>query len=215
MRLQRVRAVAVAGAIVAALVACASAAAPDLFDEIYQRGRPLAASLRTLTARFTETTMSSLLTRPLVSRGTLAVVRPDRIVLLYDEPDKRTVLIDGDMMRMVWPSRRLDQQTNIGASQRRVQQYFVDKSPDQLRSHFDVRAEPAVDRPTSWLVTMTPKRRQIREGLAQLELWLDRTTVVLTAMRMTFPNGDTKLMAFEDVRVNPAIDPSLFQIPTR
>ena len=61
---------------------------------------------------------------------------------------------------------------------------------------------------------MTPKRRQIREGLSQLELWLDRASVTLTAMRMTFPNGDTKLMEFEDVRVNPAIDPSLFQIAT-
>jgi len=46
-----------------------------------------------------------------------------------------------------------------------------------------------------------------------LELWLDRTTVMLTSMRMTFPNGDTKLMAFEDVKVNPAIDPALFQLP--
>ena len=193
----------------------AGLAAPgDLFDEIYQRGRPLESTLRTLTARFTETTSASLLARPLVMRGTLAVVRPDRVVLLYDEPDTRTVLIDGDVMRMVWPARRLDQRTNIGASQRRIQRYFVDKSPDQLRSHFDIQAEAPDNRPAVWLVKMTPKRRQIREGLSQLELWLDRTSVTLTAIRMTFPNGDTKLMEFEDVRVNPAIDPSLFQIVT-
>jgi outer membrane lipoprotein-sorting protein len=198
----------------AAIVASAHAAAPDLFDEIYQRGRPLEASLRTLTARFTETTTSALLTKPLVAHGTLAVVRPDRVVLLYDEPDKRTVLIDSDVMRLVWPARRLDQRTHVGAAQRRIQQYFVDKSPDQLRSHFDIRAEAAADRPSAWLVAMTPKRRQIREGLTRLDLWLDRSTVMLIAMRMTFPNGDTKLMDFEDVRVNPTIDPALFQIAT-
>jgi outer membrane lipoprotein-sorting protein len=198
----------------AVIVASAQAAPPDLFDEIYQRGRPLEANLRTLTARFTETTTSSLLTQPLVARGTLAVVRPTRVVLRYDEPDQRTVLIDGDLMRLVWPARRLDQRTNIGASQRRIQQYFVDKSPDQLRSHFDIRAEVPADRPSAWLITMTPKRRQIREGLSRLELWLDRTTVMLTAMRMTFPNRDTKLMDFEDVRVNPTIDPALFHITT-
>jgi outer membrane lipoprotein-sorting protein len=204
-----------------AVVACAcgvasltiaTAGARDLFDEIYDKGKPLEATLRTLTARFTETTTSSLLTRPLVSRGTLAVVRPNRIVLLYEDPDRRTVLIDGDVMRMVWPARSLDQRTNIGAAQRRIQQYFVNKSPSELRSHFDIAASVASDRPGAWLVVMTPKRKQIKEGVARLELWLDQTSVMLQAMRMTFPNGDDKVMAFSDVKVNPEIDPSIFQI---
>jgi outer membrane lipoprotein-sorting protein len=189
-------------------------AASDLFDEIYQRGRPFEASLRTLTAQFTETTTSSLLNEPLVARGTLAVVRPHRVVLHYDQPEMRTLLIDGAVMRMVWPRRRLDERRNIGATQRRIEQYFVDKSPDQLRRHFDIQADAPVDRPALWRVRMTPKRRQIQDGVSQLELWLDRTTVMLTAMRMIFPNGDTKLMEFEGVRVNPPIDPSVFRIPT-
>ena len=211
MRLQRTALVACAIVLAAATLA-ATAAAPDLFDEIYAKGRPLEASLKTLTARFTETTTSSLLTRPLVAHGTLAVIRPNKVVLLYDDPEQRTVLIDGDRLRMVWPSRAIDQRTNIGAAQRRVQQYFVNTSPSELRSHFDITAAIAADRQNAWLVTMTPKRKQIREGLATLELWLDRTSVMLTSMRMTFPNGDTKLMAFEDAKVNPAIDPALFQI---
>ena len=140
------------------------------------------------------------------------MARPDRVVLLYEEPDKRTVLIDGDLMRLVWPARHLDQRTNIGASQRRLQRYFVDKSPDQLRRHFHIQADEPDDRPALWLVRMTPTRRQIRDGLSQLELWLDRATVTLTAMRMTFPNGDTKVMEFREVRINPLLDPSLFQI---
>ena len=195
-----------------ALLTIAAAGARDLFDEIYDKGKPLEATLRTLTARFTETTTSSLLTRPLVSRGTLAVVRPNRIVLLYDDPDRRTVLIDGDVMRMAWPARSLDQRTNIGAAQRRIQRYFVNKSPSELRSHFDIAASVATDRPGAWLVVMTPKRKQIKEGVARLELWLDQTSVMLQAMRMTFPNGDDKIMAFSDVKLNPEIDPSLFQI---
>jgi outer membrane lipoprotein-sorting protein len=186
----------------------------DLFDEIYAKGRPIESSLRTLRARFTETTTSSLLTRPLVARGTLAVVRPNKIVLLYDDPERRTVLIDGETMRLVWPSRAIDQRTNIGATQRRIQQYFVDKSPDQLRRHFAITAAVATDRPNAWLVAMTPTRRQIKEGLTRLDLWLDRTTVTLQSMRLTFPNGDTKLMVFEDVVMNPTLDPSLFQIKT-
>jgi hypothetical protein len=29
---------------------------------------------------------------------------------------------------------------------------------------------------------------------------------------MTFPNGDTKLMEFSDVKINPPIDASLFKL---
>ena len=63
----------VMSATVAAQRASPAQAKTDLFDEIYQRGRGIDSTLKTLTARFTETTTSSLLTRPLVARGTLAV----------------------------------------------------------------------------------------------------------------------------------------------
>lgn len=192
------------------LLSVERAATADLFDEIYAKGQPLEAALKTLTARFVEESTSSLLARPLVARGTLAVVRPDRIALHYAEPERRTVLIDGNTMRLVWPSRSVDQRVPIGTPQRRIRRYFVDKSPAQLRSHFDITAADAPTRSTAWLVTMVPRRKQIREGLARLELWIERDSVMLSSLLMTFPNGDTKRMTFADVQVNPAIDPAVF-----
>lgn len=200
----------IASMIIACAAGLVNATPTDLFDDIYARGKPIETSLKTLTARFTETSTSTLLAKPLVASGTLAVVRPSRVVLHYTVPDKRTVLIEGDVMRIVWPSRSIDRKTGIGATQRRIQQYFVDKSPAQLRSHFEIVARDVVERPGMWLVEMTPKRKQVREGLSKLELWLDHKDVLLTAMQMTFPNGDTKLMEFADVKINPPIDPSVF-----
>ena len=57
---------------------------------------------------------------------------------------------------------------------------------------------------------MVPGRKQIQQGLTRLELWIDRTSLLLTAMRMTFPNADTKLMVFENVVVNGPVDPKVF-----
>src|SRR5687768_2085089 len=81
--------------IASAIGLVAAGQAPDLFDEIYARGKPLDASLETLTARFSETSQSPLLARPLVARGTIAVVRPSRIAMHYSAPESRSVLIDG------------------------------------------------------------------------------------------------------------------------
>ena len=167
--------------------------------------------MKTLTASFVETTTSTLLTRPLVSSGTLAVERPSRIALRYTQPDERTVLIDGDTMTLSWPSRNVRQSQDIGAAQKRIQKYFVDSSPTELRSHFTVSASEAADRPGTYLVTMVPKRKQIQEGLSRLDLWVDRTTQLMVAMKMTFPNGDTKLMTFTDVKPNAPVDASMFK----
>jgi outer membrane lipoprotein-sorting protein len=184
----------------------------DLFDELYVRGQQQNAGLKTLTASFIETSTSALLTRPLVARGTVIVERPARVALRYTDPDARVVLIDGDRMTMSWPSASIRSVTGIAASQRRIQKYFVNSSPDELRSHFHVSAAEANDRPGTYLITMVPRRKQILEGLTRLDLWLDRSSLLLAAMRMTFPGGDTKLMTFTDVTPNAVIDPAWFRI---
>ena len=200
------------------LVACVvvsaigtGAAARDLFDDIYARGKPLETTLKTLTARFSETSQSPLLARPLIARGAIAVVRPSRVAMHYTVPDSRTVIIDGGKLRVVWPSHAIDRTTPIGAMEKRIQQYFVATSPQSLRSHFDIDARVATDRSNAWFLTMQPRRKQIREGLSQLELWIQQDSVMLVAMRMIFSSGDSKLLEFEDVRINPMIDESVFR----
>ncbi len=203
----------IAAGLASVLLRAAAQGAPparDLFDEIYARGRGIETSLKTVTARFTETTMSSLLSRPLVTRGTLAVERPSKIVLRYTEPESRTILIDRNTLTLVWPSHAVRQQSDIAASQRRIEKYFLDKTPDELRRNFSITAVEADDRAGTWRVTMVPTRKQIQQGLTKLELWIDRTSMLLSAMRMTFPNADTKLMVFENVVVNGPIDPKVF-----
>ena len=201
---------AVIAAFASLLLHAAAGVSRDLFDEIYARGRGIESSLKTVTARFTETTTSSLLSRPLVARGTLAVERPSKIVLRYSDPEPRTVLIDQNRLTLVWPSHAVHQETDIASAQRRIEKYFLDKSPDELRRNFTITATEADDRAETWRVTMVPTRKQIQQGLTRLDLWIDRTTMLLAAMKMTFPNEDTKLMVFENVVVNGPVDQKMF-----
>lgn len=182
------------------------------FDELYRRGSAINATLKTLTARFTETTTSSLLTQPLEASGTLAVERPSRVVLHYEQPEPRDVLIDGDRLIVSWPGRGIRDVRNISAANRRIQSYFVESTPDELRESFDITSGTADDRLGAHLLTLVPRRSQIREGLNRLELWLDGETLLLSAMRMTFPGGDTKLMVLDEVQVNRPLDPAVFSL---
>ena len=205
-----IAAAAVAACVAPALFPVRTVLARDLFDDLYERGQKQNAGLKTLTAAFTETSTSALLSTPLVERGTVYVERPSRVALRYTGPEARVVVIDGDTMTLTWPSAKLNATKDIGAAQRRIQKYFVDSSAKELRGHFDVTAKEADDRPSSYLITMVPKRKQILEGMTKLDLWIDRETLLLAAMRMTFPGGDTKTMTFADVKVNVPLDASVF-----
>jgi outer membrane lipoprotein-sorting protein len=205
-----------AGALFAMLLLLAapqvSSQTGDLFDDIYRRGQAFEQGLRTVKATFTETSTSRLLKDPLVASGVLAVDRQSsKIALHYRQPEARTILIDGNTMRMEWPSRDLSQKKDIGATMGRIQKYFVGASPKELRSHFDIAAEVDPKSAAHWLVRMTPTRRQIKEGIARIDLRIAQENSMLTSMRITFPNGDTKTMTFEDVVTNEAIDPVCFE----
>jgi outer membrane lipoprotein-sorting protein len=185
---------------------------PDAFDDLYTRGKKANAAMKTLTAHFTETTTSSLLTKPLVAHGRVAVERPTRVVLRYTEPDFHVILIDGDKMTMAWPGQSLKRVTDIGTAQGRVQKYFIDGTADDLRRQFDIEDHGTGDRPGTYYVTMVPKRKQIRENLVRLDLWVDRTSFLLDTMKMTFASGDTKTMAFDHVTPNAPIEPGTFSL---
>jgi outer membrane lipoprotein-sorting protein len=94
-----------------------------------------------------------------------------------------------------------------------VQQSFAEDDPSELRRGFDIVLNETSDRPGTRSVTMTPKRRQIREALARLDLWVDEKTALMQAMRMTFANGETKSMELHDVTPNAPVDPAMFTVP--
>ncbi len=196
--------------VLAALAIAASAtvrasAPADLFDDIYRRGQPMEQSIKTIRAHFTETTTSSLLVKPVVAEGTLLAVRPSDILLDYTKPEKKLLRIDATTLRFVWPDRKLHESRDIRESQARVQKYFVDKTPDELRKHFAITATEDRARPGTWRLEMVPKRKQIQQGVTKIELWIDQRSTMLSTMTLTFAGGDTKTMAFTNVEVNAPI----------
>src|SRR5207245_11574100 len=132
------------------------------------------------------------------------------VVRRYSEPDVRIVVIDGSKMTMAWPSRGVTQVSDIGTAQARVQKYFINGTADDLRRQFEIDDRGTTDKAGTYYVTMVPKRKQIRENLVRLDLWIDRTSLLLDTMKMTFASGDMKTMAFDDVMPNAPIEPGTF-----
>jgi len=186
----------------------------DPLEDLFARGRALQATLRSVSASFTETTTSSLLRDPLVARGTIVAAMPMKMLMTYSSPEVRYILVDQTRLVTVVPARRQRAEINIADMQRRIQKYFVDASPKDLRQSFDITLAPDPSLPETDLMDMKPRRSQIKEGLARLRLWLDRSRLVMVRMRMDYADGDSRTMELDDVRINVPIDDRTFVIPS-
>jgi len=195
-----------------ALVASQAPPPKDLFDQLFTRTLAKRQSIQSIRARFTETTTSSLLEKPLVAHGTVIAAPPGRVLMTYTDPERRTVTIDGKSLAIAWPDRGERERIDISQMQKRIDQYFTQASIAQLRSMFEIAAEPDATIREADRIDMRPKRKQIKEGLERLELWIDRESLLLVQMRMTFPGGDRKTIRLEDVAVNVPIPEGTFQI---
>ena len=205
---------ALAAVIVAAPAARQSGGAPDPVADLFARGREAQAALQSLSATFTETTVSSLLVKPITARGTVvAAVNPVRVVMRYVSPEPKTIWLDEKTLLLAAPGRKTVDEINIADVQRRVQKYFVNASLDDLRSSFNlsVSVDPAL--PGTDRLDMVPRRRQIKEGLQRLQLWIDRERLLMVRMHMEFPGGDSKRLDFADMQLNVPIDQQTFARP--
>ena len=181
---------------VALLLLLTGAARPpaDLFDDIYTRGQRQNGTVTGVRARFVETSTSTLLREPVVTRGTLVAEMPSRLRLDYTDPAGRVVIVDERQLTLISPG--ADKVVrDITSAQRRAQKYFLNKTPDELRKHFTVRAFRDPQVPGTYQVEMIPTRKQIAQGLRELRIWVDDETLFLSRLHMVFATGDTK--AFE------------------
>lgn len=207
-----------APALVVGALLCFSAAAPaqiaDPLDDLFARGRAAQTATRTITATFTETSVSSLLRDPQVASGTLVATVPIRVVMNYTSPVAKTVALDDKRLVVAWPSEQRREEIDIAATQRRVQKYFIDASPQQLREQFDITLASDM-KDAAYRLDLVPRRKQIAEGLTRLRIWIDRTRLVMIKMTLDFPGGDTKTLELRDVRTNVAIDEQAFAVLAR
>ena len=184
----------------------------DLFDDLFVRTSAKRESIRSIRATFVETTTSSLLQKPLVATGTVLAAPPGLVSMIYREPDRHSVIIDGKSLAIEWPDRREQQVIDISNMQKRIEQYFAHASIAQLRSMFEISAAPDATVAGTIRIDMRPKRKQVRDGLERLELWIDRDQLLLSQLRMTFPGGDQKTIRLEELTVNIPIAAGTFQI---
>ena len=195
------------------VIALHAQAVVPAFEALVLLGRQQLAETTSVRAAFVETTYSSLLLEPVVSSGTVLVVEPGRMVIRYTGKEPRTVIVDDGRLVVHWPSRGETETIDIVETQTRVRRYFVDASAAELRRLFRVEVSRDSETPGTYLITMIPTRRQIRDSLAELRIWVPHDGSFMARLRMDYANGDSRDFRFDDVEFNVPVDEALFAVP--
>lgn len=185
---------------------------PDALVALDQR----AGRIEDLSAEFTERKYTSLLKKPLVSRGRVWIkgVRSRWVTL---EPHQSTMAMDGRQIQIYYPQRSTVEVYDIDA---RVQSLAVSPLPrlDVLQQHFEIKSlDPAHlaaasgeghtawdgDGTAPWLaLRLTPKSDTLLAYVERVDVVIDRETACVLRAEMTDPDGDRTLISFSDFKVN-------------
>jgi len=158
------------------------------------------ASVKGLSARYTEEKHLSLLAVPLKSSGALHFLSPSHLSRVVEKPEKQTLTITETELRMadktsveVIDLRQSDRVRLFVTSLMRVFQ----GDREALAKHYDVAYVLPKDSDTKWRLELTPKTEALQQILKQLVLHGDRDKV--TGIERTAPNGDRTVTTIVEV----------------
>lgn len=172
-----------------------------------------AGQVETMTCDFVQTKRMSLLADELVSHGTMSFSRPGKLRWEYTRPYSYRFVFDGDRVFIGNDSRSnvMDAgSSKIFGTIARVMMNTVTGRVDKLGADFVVSVSGSAP---SRVIMLTPKKREMKQLLKQVELTLDEKAGIVTHVRLSEKNGDVTDIALTGIKLNQPVDATLFTVP--
>jgi outer membrane lipoprotein carrier protein len=168
----------------------------------------------TMVAAFTERKELRLLEKPVVSRGEFYYNRPNRVRWEYLEPDRKIFVITEEMYLAYYPALKRAEEVPIRkfVGRRLFRFLGLGQSIEELGKYYEFRLAPESDLDGTHLLLLTPRKRKIRERVAEMKIWVDAGTFLPRQFQYLESDGDSTTLAFKDVRTNVEVAEQRFHI---
>ena len=172
------------------------------------------AGIRTLSAEFSETTTSAILSQPLQSRGRFFLTKPSSVLWEYVEPEVMWFVVANDEYVGYFPERKKAERSDVRRWSERIFRIFgLGQTSEELSKFSSVRlAEPGPDMKGTKLLVLEPKKRRVRKRVEQVRFWVDASTYLPVRFELAGREGYTRVIRFRDVRVNPDLSAGLYRV---
>ncbi len=168
----------------------------------------------TLVASFTERKELKLLAKPIVSRGAFYYNRPNQVRWEYLEPDSKVFVITESMYLAYYPALKRAEEVPIKkfVGKRLFRFLGVGQSIGDLRKYYDFQLEPKSDISDTYLLRLIPRKKSLRDHVAEMKIWVDRSSFLPRQLEYLEADGDSTLLSFQDMKVNVQVSVDRFRI---
>jgi outer membrane lipoprotein-sorting protein len=211
---QRPNGVRLFAALIFLLPIAAQSLSAQSLDAVYARLDKSAQQFKSLTADIKRDVHTAIVNDDSIENGSIKVKREKsgtRMLIDFVTPDKKTIALDGDTGSVYYPKIKTVQIYNVGEKRSMVDQILLlgfGATSDELKTAYDMKwigAEQIDGKPTNH-IQLIPKSKDILTRIKKAELWIsDSTGTPLRQRFVTSASGDSMLVTYSDVKLNPAI----------
>jgi outer membrane lipoprotein-sorting protein len=192
-------------------VAAGSTRAGDL-EEVLAAFDEAQSSVRTLSARFVQTTVNPLLKDPMRAEGKFFMTKPDAIRWEYATPEVMSFVIAHDRYTGYYPARKRAEKKDVQRYSQKIFRYFgLGQLSSDLRKAYEIRLDPPETDAVRVLV-LTPKKHRAKKRVEEVRFWLDATSYLPVKVEYTGSDGSSRVVEFVDMQVNPDLAASLYTV---
>jgi outer membrane lipoprotein-sorting protein len=168
------------------------------------------AAVQTVHASYTETKHIALMSAPLVSSGTVVLVKPDRLRMDMVEPVRQSVVVDGAKIRVVHHDLGTEQRVDLGpnADARAIVRSILlamSGQVDLLGEEYGCTLDEAPDGEVQ--LDLTPLRSPMKEMIRSLQVVLGPNRT-LRQVTIREEGDDTAVLVFTDVVYDTPMTPA-------
>ena len=171
-----------------------------------------AQAIRTLQCKFVQTKELSIMNDKMVSSGTMAFARPNKLCWHYTSPYDYTFIIANDKVLISKGKNR--NSIDLKSSQafqgiaKMIAGSVTGKCLTQTKD-FDIKIL-ASDK--VYIAKLTPKEKHLKKMFSSIRLTFNRSSHTMERVEMTEANGDATTIVFQDVKQNQPLSDKIFTL---
>ncbi len=173
-------------------------------------------SVETMKGQFVQRKSLSLLQNEVVSKGTMYFKRPQRMVWEYKEPEKNTMIVNGNIVWFYLPD--LKEATRFDLSQKpEIKSIFekmaigMGQSAEEMKKSYNVSLFKKIKKSDKNIIVLQliPKDAAISNFFKKIHLWFEEDGA-LYKTELFEKNNDMTIIEFKNMKFNASISDSVF-----
>lgn len=177
----------------------------------FEKLRRESAKIKTLQADFIQKKFMKILSKPLISEGSLYYAAPDSFRWEYFKPLKSVVINrENSSKRYIYSEGKMVEDKTGGAQAMKI---VLNDVANWMNGRFDQNPsfKAIIREGANTFITLIPVEKGMRDMIEKIEITLSKKAATVRSVKIIEDANSSTWINFRNVQINKAIDPSVFQ----